>query len=109
MAMQRAINQNGEDSYIWIAEKGDGNTYFCPHCKAQVNTRKGMRGFIILRTYQVALVLLVPLVNLKTCRYERELFKHLKNIDRNLKLIWKQSLFQEDELIWLSMKMINHL
>lgn len=41
MAMQRAKNQNGEDSYIWIAEKGDGNTYFCPHCKAQVNTKKG--------------------------------------------------------------------
>ncbi|EEM68425.1 MULTISPECIES: competence protein CoiA [Bacillus cereus group] len=41
MAMQRAINQNGEDSYIWIVEKRDGNTYFCPHCKAQVNPRKG--------------------------------------------------------------------
>ena len=73
MAMQRAINQNGEDSYIWIAEKEMAIHISVHIVKHKSILEKGMRGFIILRTYQVALVLLVPLVNLKTCRYEREL------------------------------------
>lgn len=41
MAMQRAINQNDEDCYIWLAEKNDGNTYFCPHCRTRVTLKKG--------------------------------------------------------------------
>ena len=73
MAMQRAINQNGEDSYIWIAEKGDGNTYFCPHCKAQVNTRKGDERIHHFAHVPGSACAFSATGESKTCRYEREL------------------------------------
>lgn len=39
--MQRAINQEDIDVFAWEAEKNDGNSYRCPHCKSDVGLRKG--------------------------------------------------------------------